>query len=133
MLAVKRRFMLDMNAVRALIERRSTELDRWFCEECCSISAIVAAEIHFGLERRRLIPSRHQLVLDLLGVLPIEPFDTLVATAYGQLRVRLELMGVSLSAMDLLIAAHALASSRTLISNDQVFNLVPDLQVIPLI
>jgi tRNA(fMet)-specific endonuclease VapC len=125
--------MLDTNAVRALIERRAVELDRWFCEERCSISAIVAAEIHFGLERRRLIPTRQQLVLDLLGVLAIEPFDSVVAAAYGQLRARLELMGVSLAAMDLLIAAHALASSRALISNDPVFKLVPDLQVIPLI
>lgn len=54
-------------------------------------------------------------------------------SAYGQLRARLEMMGVSLAAMDRLIAAHALASSRTLVSNDPVFNLVPDLQVIPLI
>jgi len=37
--------MLDTNAVRAVLERRSPALDRWFCEKRCSISAIVAADI----------------------------------------------------------------------------------------
>ena len=122
--------MLDTNAVRALLERRSVELDRWFCEERCSISAIVAAELRFGLERRRLALARQQLVLDLLVVLPMEPFDHEASMAYGQLRARLEALGSTLAAMDLLIAAHAIARQRTLVSNDQAFRLVPDLQLV---
>ena len=51
---MKQRFMLDTNAVRMLLERRSPQLDQWFAEERCSLSAIVAAEIRFGLARRRL-------------------------------------------------------------------------------
>ena len=43
--------MLDTNAVRVLLERRSPQLDQWFAEDRCSVSAIVAAEIRFGLER----------------------------------------------------------------------------------
>ena len=32
--------MLDTNAVRLLLERRSPQLDQWFAEERCGLSAI---------------------------------------------------------------------------------------------
>ena len=67
--------MLDTNAVRLLLERRSPQLDQWFAEERCSLSAIVAAEIRFGLARLRLPEARAALVRDLLEVLPVEAFD----------------------------------------------------------
>jgi len=125
---MKQRFMLDTNAVRALLERRSPQLDQWFAEERCSLSAIVVAEIRFGLARRRLPAPRVALVHQLLEVMPIEAFDGQVASIYGQLRADLQRVGISLAAMDLLIAAHALALGRTLVSDDQVFAQVPQLQ-----
>lgn len=67
--------MLDTNAVRALIERTSPQLDRWFAEDRCSLSAVVAAELRFGLARRRLSPRREQLVKELLKAIPIQPFE----------------------------------------------------------
>ena len=127
---MKRRFMLDTNAVRALLERRSPELDRWFAEERCCISAIVAAEIRFGLERGRLSSERHQLVLDLLEVLPTESFDREPAESYCRLRAALEANGAPLAAMDLLIAAHALAIQVALVSNDRAFQAVPGLELV---
>ena len=42
---MKQRFMLDTNAVRMLLERRSPQLDQWFAEERSSLAAIVAAEL----------------------------------------------------------------------------------------
>jgi tRNA(fMet)-specific endonuclease VapC len=114
--------MLDTNAVRALLERGSPQLDQWFAEERCSISAIVAAEIRFGLARRRLSAARHSLVEDLLTVLPIEPFGSRAAQSYGTLRAELMAAGVTLSAMDLLIASHALSAGCTLLTADQAFS-----------
>ena len=40
--------IVSTNAVRVLLERRSSQLDQWFAEDRCSVSAIVAAEIRFG-------------------------------------------------------------------------------------
>ena len=125
---MKQRFMLDTNAVRVLLERRSPQLDQWFAEERCSLSAIVAAEIRFGLACRRLSEHREALVFDLLEVLPIDAFDAQVSKTYGQLRAELQRLGINLAAMDLLIAAHALALERMLVSQDQVFANVPGLQ-----
>lgn len=94
---MKQRFMLDTNAVRLLLERRSLQLDQWFAEDRCSLSAIV------------------------------EP----VANVYGQWRADLQRLGITLAAMDLLIASHALALDRTLVSHDQVFASVPGLLCCP--
>ena len=126
---MKRRFMLDTNAVRCLLERRSPILDQWFAEERCSLSAIVAAEIRYGLARQQLSQARSTLVEELLCVLPIEPFDAQVAAVYGQLRAALQRAGRSLSAMDLLIASHALALGCTLVSADRAYQQVPELQL----
>jgi len=60
--------------------------------------------------------------------MPIEAFDGQVASIYGQLRADLQRVGISLAAMYLLIAAHALALGRTLVSDDRVFAQVPQLQ-----
>ena len=122
--------MLDNNAIRVYEERRSPQLDQWFAEERCSLSAIVSAEIRFGLARQVLSGQRASLVSDLLEVLPIEAFDAQVSTTYGLLRAELQRLGISLSAMDLLIAAHALALGRTLVSRNQAFARVPGLQCV---
>ena len=122
--------MLDTNAVRFLLERRSPQLDQWFAEERCSLSAILAAEIRFGLARQALSERRAALVADLLDVLPIEPFDAQVSAAYGLLRAELQRLGISLAAMDLLIAAHAVALDRPLVSRDQAFATVPGLECV---
>ena len=127
---MKQRFMLDANAVRFLLERRSPQLDQWFAEERCSLSAIVAAEIRFGLARQALSECRAALVADLLDVLPIEPFDAQVSATYGLLRAELQRLGLSLAAMDLLIAAHAVALDRPLVSRDQAFVKVPGLECV---
>ena len=132
-MAVKRRFMLDANAVRVLLERRSPQLDQWFAEERCSLSAIVAAEIRFGLARQALSERRAALVADLLDALPIEPFDAQASATYGRLRAELQRLGISLAAMDLLIAAHAMSLDRPLVSRDQAFDNVPGLECMPLV
>ena len=119
--------MLDTNAVRVLLERCSPQLDQWFAEDRCSVSAIVAAELRFGLERRRLSEQRAALVQNLLDVLPVEAFDESASRVYGKLRFRLQQTGITVAAMDLLIASHALALERTLISDDKVFAQVPGL------
>lgn len=89
------------------------------------------AEIRFGLTRRRLPEARAALVRDLLEVIPVEAFDEPVANVYGQLRADLQRLGITLAAMDLLIASHALALDRTLVSHDPVFASVPGLVCCP--
>ena len=83
-----------------------------------------------ALERRRLPEQRAALVQNLLDVLPVEAFDEPASHVYGKLRFRLQQIGITVAAMDLLIASHALALERTLISDDQVFAQLPGLHLV---
>ena len=91
-------------------------------------SRIVAAELRFGAAKRGSpeLSAQLDLILSTLEVADVEaPFDRV----YGDLRARLERAGIGLSAVDLLIAAHALTLDCVLVTDDQAFDRVPDLVV----
>ncbi len=52
------------------------------------------------------------------------------AEAYGRVRARLEKSGVSLGNMDMMIAAHAIVTGATLVTNDRAFAQVDELAAI---
>jgi tRNA(fMet)-specific endonuclease VapC len=119
---------LDTNAVRAVIDGRSAQLDTWLKEGRCCISTIVEAEILYGLNRRAASSQLHGLVQRFLEAIEIRPWTHNCASAYGPLRAELERKGTPLAAMDLLIASHALAHDHLLVTADQAFRLVPGLR-----
>jgi tRNA(fMet)-specific endonuclease VapC len=93
------------------------------------LSVITEAEIRYGMARHSLSPGRVRAIEGLLANLQILPWGSAEAVAYAQLRTRLEANGVTLSAMDLLIAAQALAARAVLVTRDPVFARVPDLPI----
>jgi len=123
------RLMLDTNAVGALLKGQSTQLDAWFSDQRCCVSAIVAAEIRYGLERRRMSKASHRLVEGMLDALAILPWDEACSRSYGHVRAELERCGTPLAAMDLLIASHAIAAGCSLVSADRAFRHVPNLSL----
>jgi tRNA(fMet)-specific endonuclease VapC len=125
--------MLDTNAVSAFLNRLSPRLDGWVREQRCCLSAIVVAEIRYGLEKR---PPTSQLQTRLkalaeatLETLEILPWTEDCARTYGRLRADLERDGKPLAVMDLLIASHALSEGCALVTADQAFANVADLQL----
>lgn len=124
------RFILDTNIASAIgrdpygtCARRAASH-----EGEIGVSVIVAAEIRFGLARSKSVrlAARMEALLDALPVLPLEPpFDRV----YGDLRAALERGGIGVSAMDLMIAAHALTLDCVLVTDDRVFAEVPGLSV----
>src|SRR4051812_46922054 len=94
-----------------------------------AISVITEAELRFGLARR---PSGSRLqfaVEDFLRHASILSWDSDAAQRYASLRANLELDGNLLGAMDLMIAAHALALECTLVTHDQGFQKVKGLKL----
>lgn len=123
------KLMLDTNAVRALMDGRSPRLDGWFAEQRCCLSAIVAAEIRYGLERRRVSEGVRSLIEGLLEAIEILPWSEACSRTYGRLRAELERRGTPLAAMDLLIASHALCEGCALVTADQAFAQVGELRL----
>lgn len=125
------RYMLDTNAVSALIRGRvSQELQDLLMEHSACISVITEAELRFGVRRRPDATRLAKVVEAFLQDTPVLPWTSATAHTYAELRTRMENQGIGLSAVDLLIAAHALAAGCALLSADRAFTQVPGLRVI---
>ena len=97
--------------------------------EQVSISANTEAELRFGAACR---PDAHGLrtaVEEFILRVDVLPWDSVAAQSYAVLRAHHNAKGISLGAMDMLIAAHALATHSILVSNDQAFGMVDHRQV----
>jgi tRNA(fMet)-specific endonuclease VapC len=92
------------------------------------ISSITEAELLLGLALKPQAIELAELVNQfLLGVTSL-PWDSAAARAYASLAASSWKQGKRLAAMDILVAAHALASGLTLVTTDQSFrNLGPRL------
>ena len=90
------------------------------------VSSITQAELLYGLAKRAYPKGLAARVHEFLIRVKILPWDKKVAVFYGDLRARCETAGVTLSPLDLMIAAHAKAVNAVLVTGDNVFTRVPD-------
>jgi tRNA(fMet)-specific endonuclease VapC len=125
-------FLLDTNTCIYIINRRPPEVfDRFTGRHIgeIAISSITGAELAFGVAKSG--SRRNQQALDkFLAPLDILPFDEAAMRRYGSLRSYLERQGRPIGALDLLIAAHALALDVTLVTNNErEFARVPGLRL----
>jgi len=124
-------YMLDTNAASTLIRGRvSQELQNLLMEHSACVSVITEAELRFGVRRRPDATRLAKAVEAFLQDTPVLPWTSATAHVYAELRTRMEIQGIGLSAMDLLIATHAMAADCTLVSADRAFTQVPGLRVI---
>jgi len=123
--------MLDTNMASALIKNLSQPLrDRLVATPVAQtcMSAVTESELRFGLAK--MPQTKHaEAARQFLATVPVMPWNSEAAAAYGSLRAALERVGTPLGALDLLIAAHALALGAQLITADKAFKLVPGLVV----
>ncbi len=112
-------YMLDTNVVSQLYEDIS--LDRRISSlpiGSISISSITEAELRYGVAKKPGSLKLQRAVEALLAWLTVVPFDGWAAQTYGTLRTKYESEGLSVGALDGLIAAHALASESILVTRD---------------
>ena len=124
-------YLLDTNTVSYIIKGRSpaarARLEALDNKHQVCISVITEAELRYGIAKR---PAAHKLraaVEAFLLKLRILPWASDEAAAYGTLRAQLEAAGTTLSEMDMLIAAQAIAQSAVMVTSDKAFLQVPAL------
>ncbi len=124
-------YMLDTNAASTLIRGRVSQgLQNLLMEHSACVSVITEAELRFGVKRRPDATRLAKAVEAFLQDTPVLPWTSATAHTYAELRTRMETQGIGLSAMDMLIAAHAIAAGCALVSADHAFTQVPGLRVI---
>jgi tRNA(fMet)-specific endonuclease VapC len=117
---VARRLILDTGIlIRA--ERGRARLGRALRDDDdVAIAAITAAELLVGVEladaRRR--PDRAAYVDDVLATVPVEDYTPDVAAAHARLLAHVRRTGRPRGAHDLIIAATATATRRTVLTSD---------------
>lgn len=123
--------LLDTNMVSYIVKGRSPAARARLLAleegEVAAVSAITEAEIRYGLAKRPEATALGALMEGFLASIQVLPWNRDEAHAYGRIRAKLEKEGMSLEGMDMMIAAHAVATGAVLVTNDKAFAQVDDL------
>ena len=114
-------WLLDTNICIYLIKKRPErvlERLRGVDIDTVSVSSITVAELQYGVAKSAR-PEQNGLALAaFLAPLNVEPFGDAAAAVYGTVRADLVRAGTPIGSLDMLIAAHALALDRTVVTNN---------------
>lgn len=125
------RYMLDTNTASFVIKGQKAVRERLLkvsASQVC-ISVITEAELLFGVARKPQACNLKTAVDEFLLLVDVLAWNSDAARRYALMRVELEQAGTPLGNLDLLIASHARAVDAVLVSNDQSFKTVPQLQL----
>lgn len=115
-----RLYMLDTNIISSLVRdpfgpvRR--HMEQVGADNLCT-SVIAAAELHYGHSKAGSPQLRNRVEKALL-LIKVLPFPERAASRYGAIRASLERRGTPIGSNDLWIAAHALAESSILVTDN---------------
>lgn len=113
-------FLLDTNICIYVINQKPIQVIERFKQQQLgdiAISSITAAELAFGVEKSGSV--RNQQALEkFFAPLEILPFDESCIGYYAKLRHDLQRQGTPIGSLDMLIAAHALATDAILVTNN---------------
>ena len=126
-------FLLDTNICIYIIKRKPPRvLDRFIRTEISeiTISSITLSELLYGVSKSSKPEQNLMALTQFVAPLDILPYSDEAAQYYGDLRAHLEKQGTPIGSLDMLIAAHALSISGTLVTNNEKeFNRVPNLNI----
>ena len=115
-------YMLDTDIASYLLKGRSPVIEARLVAlpptEIC-ISVMTRAELQYGLKR---LPADHRLhlaVRQLLKLIRVLPWDGEAADWYADIRHQLTSAGQPIGHLDMMIAAHSLATGATLVTNNR--------------
>lgn len=94
-----------------------------------AVSVITEAELRFGMEKKPEAKRVRVAVEEFLLSANILAWNSESAKAYAALRFSMESKGKSISNLDLMIAAQAIAAQAILVTSDSVFSKITDLEV----
>jgi tRNA(fMet)-specific endonuclease VapC len=127
-----RYYLLDTNVASHIIKGTSRQLENrivHLAEDRLTISSVTEAELRYGLAKMDDPRRMRSLVDDFLSRIRSLPWDTPATQEYARLRLLTERQGRRMDSEDLMIAAHALSIDAVLVSQDKVFQRVPNLRI----
>jgi len=114
-------YMLDTDTASYIIKARGPQLQAKLSSIepfMLSISVMTRAELLYGLKR---LPAAHRLhtgVRQFLKIVRALPWDAEAADFCAEIRHQLAMSGQLIGEMDMMIAAHSLATAAVLVTNN---------------
>lgn len=87
-----------------------------------TVSAVTQGELIYGLAKRGNPAALSALIHEFLIRVEVLPWTAEVANVYGALRASCAARGVSLGALDMMIAAQAVTADAVLVTRDKAFD-----------
>ena len=115
------KYMLDTNICIFVIRHQKKSVIEKIIRHAPAnilISSITVSELEYGCEKSAAPQQNRIALMEFLSPFDVTRFGSAAAHRYGMLRARLEREGKPTGAMDMLIAAHALALEATLVTNN---------------
>jgi tRNA(fMet)-specific endonuclease VapC len=118
---VARRLIIDTGVLIASERGRTGPMGVIAEDDDLVIAAITVAELRTGIElaTERHRAARAEFLVKVLETLPVEPYDLATAEAHGRLLAHVHRGGTKRGAHDLIIAATAVATKRTVLTTDR--------------
>ena len=126
------RYLLDTNIASYVIKGNIPAVRRRIVQvpmAQLAISVVTEGELRYGAARRPDAARLRTIVDEFLLRMTILPWDSEAAQHYGQIRAALEREGQPMGNLDMMIGAHALALGAVLVTNDQAFTRIKELNV----
>jgi tRNA(fMet)-specific endonuclease VapC len=122
-------YLLDTNAASDVIRGQPPQVRERLVSlplHRAHISAVTQGELSYGLAKRGNPAALTALVNEFLIRVEVLPWTAEVAVVYGALRARCAARGVTLGALDMMIAAQAVQARAILVTRDRTFTLLAD-------
>ncbi len=116
------RFLLDTNICIYIVRKKPEPVLRHFGKVNlgeAAISVITYGELIYGANKSSRREASLETLSEFVRLVPPLPMPEKAGDVYGFIRADLEAKGQTISANDLWIAAHALASGLTLVTNNE--------------
>lgn len=114
-------FLLDTNICIYLIRKQPAKvLERLMAcsPEDVALSVVTLSELAYGVSKSQAQEKNREALELFLSPFQVLDYPAEAAFAYGHIRAELERKGTPIGGMDLMIAAHAMATGATLVSNN---------------
>jgi len=125
--------MLDTNMASYVIKGNPPEARKRLSAlsmDSIVVSVVTQAELLYGLALKGYPAAFTNLIREFLLRVRVLPWDSNAATVYADLRASCTVSGITLGALDMMIAAHAVATKSILVTHDKAFSLVPGILVV---
>ncbi len=118
--------LLDTNIVTYIVDGRSPaardRMKEAMIHSSIAVSALTQAEILYGLERKPGAARLRVALTDFFRTVQVLSWSSATAQIYARLRFQMASSGKNLTAVDMLIAAHAAEWNATLVTHDRAFS-----------